>query len=86
MYFVTTKREGYVLFCTTPSERAALALSDQQVVHLFGRRSAGDEWQLLAQWNAGDYSATDFLATLHHVEEPADPEGLLAFVPATVRR
>jgi hypothetical protein len=86
MYFVTTKREGYVLFCTTPSERAALALTDKEVVHLFGRRSVAGEWQLLAQWNASDYSHTDFLATLHHVDEPAEPEGLLAFVPANVRR
>jgi len=86
MYFVTTKREGYILFCTTPSERAALALTEKQVVHLFGRRAVGEEWQPLAQWNASDYSHTDFMAALHHIEEPPEPEGLLAFLPAKVRQ
>ena len=86
MYFITTKREGYILFCTTPSECAAVALTEKQIVHLFGRRSVGDEWRLLAQWRTDDYSHTDFLAALHHVEEPREPEGLLAFLPASVRQ
>ena len=38
MYFVTTKRPGYALFCMTPSERAAIAVTDdQRRVHLLER-------------------------------------------------
>jgi hypothetical protein len=85
MYFVTTKRDGYVLFCTTPSERGAVGLTDKQVVHLLVRASAGDAWRVAAQWEASSYSHTDFLVALHHVDEPADPGGLLAFVPGNVR-
>ena len=85
MYFVTTKRAGYILFCTTPSERAAVGLTDKQIVHLLVRASVGDAWRTVAEWDAGNYSHTDFMAALHHVEEPADPEGLLAFVPSSIR-
>lgn len=85
MYFVTTKRAGYVLFCTTPSERAAVGLTDKQAVHLLARAALGEDWHLVAQWDAGSYSHTDFLAALHHVDEPADLEGLLVFVPSNVR-
>ncbi len=85
MYFVTTKREGYILFATTPSERAAVGLTAQQVVHLLARGAVGEAWRIVAQWEASRYPHTDFMATLHHVDEPADPEGLLAFVPASVR-
>jgi hypothetical protein len=85
MYFVTTKREGYVLFCTTPSERAALGLTDKQVVHLLVRASLDDAWQVAAEWQASSYSHTDFMTALHRVDEPADPTGLLAFVPGSVR-
>ena len=86
MYFVTIKREGYILFCTTPSERAAVGLTDTQVVHLLVRASIGDAWRVVAQWEASSYSHTDFMVGLHHVDEPGDPEGLLAFVPASVRQ
>ena len=42
MYFVTTKRPGYCMFCVTPSERAAVALTDnQQQVHLLERTADG---------------------------------------------
>jgi hypothetical protein len=85
MYFVTSKREGYILFCTTPSERAAVGLTDPQMVHLLVRPAVGDDWRLVAQWKTSDYSHTDFLAALHHVDEPAAPEGLLAFLPASLR-
>ncbi len=84
MYLVTTKREGYVLFATTPSERAAVGLTDKQVVHLLARGAPDEAWHVLAQWDTNRYSHTDFLVALHHVEEPADPAGLLAFVPSNV--
>jgi hypothetical protein len=86
MYLVTTKRQGYVLFATTPSERGAVGLTDQQVVHLLVRGAVGDTWRVVAQWNASSYSHTDFMAALHRVDEPADPQGLLAFVPSSVRQ
>ena len=85
MYFVTTKREGYVLFCTTPSERAAIGLTDKQIVHLLVRQSAADDWAVLHQWNGADYSHTDFMVGLHHAAEPSDPARLLDFLPAHLR-
>jgi hypothetical protein len=80
MYFVTIKREGYVLFCTTPSERAAV--TEQHIVHLLVRESSPDDWVVLAEWNGNEYSHTDFMAALHRHSEPADPRRLLEFVPA----
>ena len=42
MYFVTIKRAGYCMFCTTQREAAAVALTeDQQRVHLLERTSDG---------------------------------------------
>ncbi len=86
MYFVTTKREGYVLFCTTPSERAAVGLTEHQIVHLFVRGATTGKWEVVHEWSAKDYSATEFLAALHHVDEPADPERLIEFLPADLRQ
>ena len=84
MYFVTTKRAGYILFCTTPSERAAVGLTEAQDVHFLVRESGGD-WVVVREWKASDYSHTDFLASLHEQEEPADPRKLLDFLPADLR-
>jgi hypothetical protein len=81
MYMVTTKREGYVLFCMTPSERAAIGLTEKQLVHLLAR-DANNNWVVLREWSAGKYSHTDFIAALHHRDEPADPRELLALLPA----
>ena len=86
MYFVTTNRRGYILFCMTPSERAAVGLTDKQIVHVLVRVSADDEWRLLREWSAAQYSHTDFLAALHDVSEPADPQQLLQFLPEQFRR
>ena len=86
MYFVTTKRNPYILFCTTPSERAAIGLTEKQVVHLLIRETPAGEWSVLCEWNAGDYSHTDFMAALHRVSEPSDPRGLLEFLPERLRR
>jgi hypothetical protein len=85
MYFVTTKRSDYILFCTTPSERAAIGLTEKQMVHLLARPSREDEWRILCEWNAKAYSHTDFMAALHQVSEPADPQQLLDFVPVQLR-
>ena len=85
MYFITTNRAGYVLFCMTPSERAALGLTEKQEVQLLTRRSVGDEWTVLHAWKAADYSHTDFLTALHHRDEPADPKQLLDLLPSAVR-
>ncbi len=86
MYFVTTKRLGYILFCTTPSERAAVGLTDKQVVHLLARETGTGDWVVLGQWNSADYSHTDFMAALHHREEPADPRRLLDLLPSHLQR
>jgi len=86
MYFVTTKRAGYILFCTTPSERAAVGLTEKQEVHLLSRAAVGAEWQVVAQWDGSRYSHTDFMLALHPVQEPSDPAALLAYVPADARR
>jgi len=85
MYFVTTKHDGYVLFCLTPSERCALGLTEKGVVRLLVRDAAGDDWTVLHEWAAADYSHTDFLAALHHREEPGDPRQLLALLPERLR-
>ncbi len=82
---MTVKRTGYVLFCTTPSERAAVGLTEQQRVHLLAREPAASGWVVLAEWNGNEYSHTDFMAALHHCSEPTDPRELLKFVPAAVR-
>ncbi len=86
MYFVTTNRPGYVLFCMTPSERGAVGLTDKQIVHLLVRSSPAEQWRVAHEWSAQDYSHTDFLAALHHVAEPGDPQELLQFLPAHLRR
>jgi hypothetical protein len=86
MYFVTTKHAGYVLFCLTPSERAAVGLTDKQIVHLLVRDAACGEWRILREWNVADYSHTDFMAALHQREEPADPRQLLEVLPKHLQR
>lgn len=82
MYFVTTKRAGYLLFCTTPSECAAVGLTETQRVQLLARSAVASEWEVLADWDCRDCSHTDFMAGLHAVAEPADPRELLGRVPA----
>ena len=79
MYFVTSKRAGYVLFCMTPSGRAAIGLTEAQKVHLF-ERVAGGEWRVLREWDVGERSHTDIMLALGEREEPADPKALLAMI------
>ena len=80
MYFVTSKRAGYVLFCMTPSGRAAIGLSEDRRVHLFARTTDG-EWQTLQEWETGTLSHTDLMLALGEHDEPDDPRGLLELVP-----
>jgi len=86
MYFVTVNKKPWIMFCKTPSERAALGLTEQQVVQLLRRGSGKDDWQVFAEWSAGDFSHTDFMAAMHHRQEPADPAGLLEILPASLRQ
>jgi len=82
MYFVTSKRAGYVLFCMTPSGRAAIGLSEAQKVHLF-ERAQGGEWLLLREWDTAERSHTDIMIALGECEEPANPRDLLTLIPSS---
>jgi len=82
MYFVTSKKAGYVLFCMTPSGRAAIGLTEGQKVHLFERDASG-EWRVLQEWDVAQRSHTDIMLRLGECEEPADPKRLLELVTAT---
>jgi len=79
MYFVTTKRPGYALFCMTPSERAAIAVTDdQRRVHLLER--SGATWQVAQDWPVEERSHTDIMARLGDVPEPATVAELVKLV------
>jgi hypothetical protein len=80
MYFVTSKRAGYVLFCMTPSGRAAIGLGEDRSVQLFARTPNG-EWQTIQQWPTGTLSHTDLMLALGEHDEPEDPRRLLDLVP-----
>jgi len=80
MYFVTSKRLGYVLFCMTPSGRAAIGLTEDQHVHLFERKPDG-EWQILQEWESAKLSHTDLLLALRDHDEPEDPKQILRLIP-----
>lgn len=85
MYFVLTKRPGYVLFAMTPSERFAIGLADDQATaHLFARRGDGT-WQIAREWKTADFSHTAFMAALRRREEPQDLSEWLALLPAELR-
>jgi hypothetical protein len=76
VYFVTSKRAGYCLFCLTPSERAAIALTDDQKrVHLLERD--GKEWRVRRDWAVEEHSHTELMSRLAAVEEPATAEELV---------
>ncbi len=69
MYFVTSKHEGYALFCMTPSERAAIGVTmDQQQVHLLER--ADKSWRVRRSWSMSEHSHTEIMVRLGRVEEP----------------
>ena len=70
MYFVTSKRAGYALFAMTPSERAAIAVTDDQTrVHVLER--VGSEWQVHDDWSVTEHSHTELMTRLALVDEPA---------------
>jgi len=83
MYFVTTKHPDYVLFCMTPSERAAVGLTEKNVVHLLLR--SGASWKVAREWSGTDCSHTDFMVSLGEVDEPADPTELTRYLPPALR-
>ena len=76
MYFVTIKRPGFVLFCLTPSERAAVGLADdQQRVQILERR--GGEWVVHREWPIDELSHTELMQRLATVDEPATIDALV---------
>jgi hypothetical protein len=75
VYFVTMKEPGYALFATTPSERAAIGLTDdQQHVHLCERTHTG--WRVARDWPVAEHSHTEVMIRLGAVEEPASIDEL----------
>ena len=81
MYFVTSKRAGYVLFCMTPSGRAAIGLggrSQRPPVRTLTGRRVGDD---CASGRRGTLSHTDLMLALGEHDEPDDPRRLLDLVP-----
>lgn len=81
MTFVTIKHESYSLLATTPSGRAGFGLSPDQRRLDFVRRSA-DRWEVLRSWPVDHLSHTEALLRLGDVDEPAEPEDLLALLPS----
>ena len=80
MYFVTIKRAGYALFSTSPNERVAVGLKDdQKQLHLLLRE--GSDWTVVREWPVAEYSHTDLILALGKVEEPADPHDVLKLLP-----
>jgi len=85
MYFITISKKPYIMFCKTPSERAAIALTEKRVVQLLRRGDGADDWQVFAEWDAEEFSHTDFMAAMHLRDEPDDPVELLAVLPEALR-
>jgi hypothetical protein len=76
VYFVTSKRPGYALFSLTPSERAAIGVTDDQKrVHVLERTGAG--WRVHSDWPIEQHSHTELMTRLALVEEPATIEELV---------
>lgn len=76
MYFVTTKRPGYALFSMTPSERAAIGVTeDQKRVHLLARE--GTAWRVRHDWPVEQHSHTELMARLALTDEPATVDELV---------
>jgi hypothetical protein len=76
VYFVTIKQPGYCLFSMTPSERAAIGLTDdQRHVHLCERTAEG--WTVVRDWGVEEHSHTDLMARLGAIAEPATLDELL---------
>ena len=70
VYFVTSKRAGYALFAMTPSERAAIGVTDDQKRVRVLERVGGD-WRVFEDWAVEEHSHTELMARLAVLEEPA---------------
>ena len=82
MYFVTTKRPGYALFCMTPSERAAIGVTeDQKRVHVLAHE--GDQWSVRQDWPVEEHSHTALMTRLALVDEPASVDELVRLALGT---
>ena len=69
MYFVTMKRAGYCLFATSPSERFAVGLlDDQKRVHVLERDGA--DYAVRREWPVTEVSHTDIMRRLGAAAEP----------------
>jgi hypothetical protein len=76
VYFVTMKQAGYALFSTTPSERAAIGLTDdQRRVHVLERTADG--WRVVRDFAVEEHSHTDLMVRLGGVDEPASIDDLV---------
>ena len=82
MHFVTSKRAGYVLFCMTPSGRAAIGVTEDRRTQLF-ERGADGAWQTFAEWAPAELTHTDLMLALGDHEEPRNARGLLELIPAS---
>lgn len=80
MHFVTSKRAGYVLFCMTPSGRAAIGLTEDRRTQLFERGPDGS-WSAMREWAPSELTHTDLMLALGDHEEPSDPRELLDLIP-----
>jgi hypothetical protein len=76
VYFVTSIRKGYALFSMTPSERAAIGLTEDQKRVQVLQRAAGD-WQVHREWPVDEHSHTELMIRLGSVDEPATVEELV---------
>lgn len=83
MYFVSAKREGFVMFCMSPSERFAIGLTEEQNVRLL--EQSGGQWKTLREWPSADYSHTALMAGLRLREEPPGASEWLALLPERLR-
>jgi len=82
VYFVTIKRAGYALFATTPSERSAIGLTeDQRQVHVCER--AGDGWRIVAHWPVEEHSHTELMTRLGTLEDPGSTDELVRLALGT---
>jgi len=76
VYFVTTKRAGYALFCMTPSEGAAIAVTDDQKrVHVLERDGGG--WRVRHDWPVEEHPHTELMTRLGAFDEPATVDELV---------
>jgi len=79
--FVTIKHPGYCLFATTPSERFAIGLlDDQQRLHLLEHGGAG--WTVLRELQVAEHSHTEVMLRLGAASEPGTADALVRIATA----